>query len=215
MTPQSLELTQISLLEAPKEAFRERKWVSWSLLLADIVALQCSLVLAYFVRLALFGWIPISLGASQYQGLAFGLLFIPAGYQMAGLYPGYGLGPVERLRARLKVSFAVFGGMIIWDHLVQHGTWSRGVLLVNMVFALVVPPIVDSVLVMILIRLKRWGTPVVVLGATRTGIDLVERLRRQKHIGLIPVAVLDDDHRAPDHEHPEVPVVGPLSMASW
>ena len=215
MTPQSLELSHLSILSVPKSAFRERKWVSWSLLFGDLVALQFALIAGYFLRLALLGWWPVYLGAPQYQGLALGVLFIPIGYQMAGLYPGYGLGPVEKLRARLKVTFTIFAGFIIWDYLVQHGAWSRGVLLVNMVFALVLPPLLESVLVRFLVRMKSWGTPVVVLGATRTGVDLVERLRRQKHLGLIPVAVLDDDHTAPDHEHPEVPVVGPLSMASW
>jgi len=215
MTPQSVELATIAVLDTPKSEFKERKWVSWSLLLTDIAALELALFLGFLMRRALVGWWPIHLGTAQYQALAFGLLFIPAGYQMAGLYPGYGLGPVDRLRARLKVTFAVFGGLVIWDYLVQHGALSRGILLVSVVFALVLPPLFESGLVMLLVRLKRWGTPVVVLGATRTGVDLVERLRRQKHIGLIPVAVLDDDHTTPDHEHPDVPVVGPLSMAGW
>ena len=216
MSSQSVGLAQISILDVPKSAFRESKWVSWLLLLGDIAALEISLLLGYLVRLALsLPWWPIHLGAAQYRGLVLGVLLIPAGYQMAGLYPGYGLGPVEKLRARLKVTFSVFGSLIIWDYLVQHGTWSRGVLLVNMVFALILPPLFESGLVKALERLNRWGTPVVVLGATRTGIDLVERLRKKRYLGLIPVAVLDDDYADPDHEHPEVPAIGPLSMAGW
>ena len=61
MTSQSLELSQISLLEVPMGAFRERKWVTWSLLLADLAALEFSLVLAYFFRLALLPWLPVYL----------------------------------------------------------------------------------------------------------------------------------------------------------
>ena len=215
MTPETVEFAQISVLDVPKSAFKERKWVSWALLMGDILALQFALLLGCFARIAISGWWPIHLTASEYQGLALGLLFIPAGYQMAGLYPGYGLGPVDKLRGRLKVTFAVFGGLVIWDYLVQHGILSRGILLVTMAFALVLPPLMESALVMLLVRLKHWGTPVVVLGATRTGVDLVERLRQKKYIGLIPVAVLDDDHAAPDYEHPDVPVMGPLSMAGW
>jgi Undecaprenyl-phosphate galactose phosphotransferase WbaP len=215
MTPRPLELTSVSIFDVPAPAFKECRWTSWLLLLGDFVALEFALLIAYFVRLGLQPWWPIHIGSAQYQGLALGLLFIPAGYQMAGLYPGYGLGPVEKLRARLKVTFAVFGGLVIWDYLVQHGTWSRGVLLVNMVFALVLPPLVESLLVMFLVRSKVWGTPVVVLGATRTGVDLMERLRKKKYLGLIPVAVLDDSHDSPGYEHPDVPVMGPLSMASW
>lgn len=215
MTPESVEIAEFSALELPESAFRERRWVAWALLLGDIVALQSALLLGYLVRRALSGNWPIVLGAAQFQALALGVLFIPAGYQMAGLYPGYGLSPVEKLRTRLKVTFAVFGGLIIWDYLVQHGALSRGVLLVNMMFALVLPPLLESGLVELLVRMKRWGAPVVVLGATRTGVDLVERLRRQKHIGLVPIAVLDDDYAEPDHEHPDVPAVGPLSMAGW
>ena len=215
MTPQSVEFAQLEVLDSPTVAFKERRWVAWSLLLGDVAALQVALVLAYFVRHTFIGWWPVHLGLAQYRALAMGILLIPAGYQMAGLYPGYGLGPVEKLRGRLKVTFAVFGGLVTWDYLVQHGALSRGVLLVNMVFALLLPPLFESAMVWLLVRTRHWGTPVVVLGATRTGVDLVERLRRQKHLGLIPVAVLDDDYAEPDHEHPDVPVVGPLSMASW
>ena len=215
MTPQSIELAELAVVEAPTAAIRERKWVAWMLLLGDVAALEFALLLGCLLRLALLGWWPVRLHAAQFQGLALGVLFIPAGYQMAGLYPGYGLGPVEKLRARLKVTFAVFGGLVVWDYLVQHGTWSRGVLLVTALFALVLPPLAESGLVMLLVRLKRWGTPVVVLGATRTGVDLVERLRKKTYLGLIPVAVLDDGYAEPDYEHPDVPVLGPLSMASW
>lgn len=216
MTPQSLELTQVSVFDPSTVAWKERKWVSWLLLLGDVTALQGALLLGYLLRLVLLAWWPMHhLGAAQFRGLALGLLFIPAGYQMASLYPGYGLGPVEKLRGRLKVTFVVFGGLIIWDYLVQHGSWSRGILLVTAAFALVLPPLVESGLVFLLLRFKSWGTPVVVLGATRTGVDLVERLRRKRYLGLIPVAVLDDAHMDPDHEHPDVPVIGPLSMASW
>src|SRR5579872_2171735 len=215
MTPQSLEVAQLSVFDPSTVAIRERKWASWVLLLGDVAALEFALLLGYLLRLALLGWWPVHLGAAQFQGLALGVLFIPAGYQMAGLYPGYGLGPVEKLRGRLKVTFAVFGGLVIWDYLIQHGVWSRGVLLVTAVFGLLLPPLVESAMVFLLLRLKSWGTPVVVLGATRTGVDVVERLRQKKHLGLIPVAVLDDDYAEPNHEHPDVPVIGPLSMASW
>ncbi len=217
MTSPSVEVAQLSTLDRSAAAFtfKERKWVPWSLLFGDIAALQFALVLAYLVRQALLPWWPVYLGLAQYRALALGVLLIPAGYQMAGLYPGYGLSPVDKLRSRVKVTFAFFGAVLTWDYLVQHGNLSRGVLLVNMVFALLLPPLFESALVWFLVRTKNWGTPVVVLGATRTGVDLVERLRRQKHIGLVPVAVLDDDYAAPDHEHPDVPVIGPLSMASW
>ena len=214
MTPQSIEVAELAITDESTEVI-ERKWVAWVLLLGDVAALQFALLFGYLVRVALRDWWPIHLGAAQYRGLALGVLFIAAGYQMAGLYPGYGLGPVEKLRARLKITFAVFAGLIVWDYLIQHGAWSRGVLLVNAAFALILPPLFESGLAFLLLRLKRWGTPVVVLGATRTGVDLVERLRKKSYLGLIPVAVLDDDYADPDHEHPDVPVVGPLSMAGW
>jgi len=99
MTPQSIELAELAVVEAPTAAIRERKWVAWMLLLGDVAALEFALLLGCLLRLALLGWWPVRLHAAQFQGLALGVLFIPAGYQMAGLYPGYGLGPVEKLRA--------------------------------------------------------------------------------------------------------------------
>ena len=60
--------------------FRERHWVPWSIAIADIAALEVSVVLAYFLRMALGSWFPIDLSQNLHQGVAVGVLILPVFY---------------------------------------------------------------------------------------------------------------------------------------
>ena len=92
-----------------------------------------SLELSFALGLALRLWLssiftaPIQL--EQYLGVATGILLLPVINYQLGLYPGYLLGPVERLRRRVLATLGVFGALIAWDSLVERGVLSRGVLL--------------------------------------------------------------------------------------
>ena len=76
--------------------------------------------------------------------MAAGILLLPMINYQIGLYPGYLLGPVERLRRRVLATLAVFGGLVAWDNLVARGVFSRGVLLATLLFVLVLPPLAES-----------------------------------------------------------------------
>lgn len=197
----------------PKLGFRERAWVPWVLLLGDVAALELALYLGYLARYAFLAVWPVSLAPTQYEGLALGVLFFPVRYYLAGLYPGYGLGTVERIHQRVELSLILFGILIGWDYLVQHGNWSRGVLLGTLVFALALPPVVQASLRWLLIRVGCWGVPVVVLGAGETGVKLVSTLRSKPELGLVPVAFLDDRRDTWHTVVAGVPVIGSLSLA--
>ena len=186
----------------------------WTLFGADCLALEISFLLGLAVRQLLGNWFTASIGLDQYLAVAAGILLLPIINYQLGLYRGYLLGPVERLRRRTLATLAVFGGLVAWDHLVARGVLSRGVLLATLLCALVLPPLAESFARWALIRRGRWGVPVVILGAGATGRSLAHMLQSEPDFGLQPVAFFDN---RPDTWHSSVsnvPVAGPLGLAS-
>jgi len=45
----------------------------------------------------------------------------------------------------------------------------------------------------VLMRLRLWGRPCVVVGAGKTGVDIVRRLGQNEHLGYNPVLFIDED----------------------
>ncbi|MDA8123419.1 MAG: exopolysaccharide biosynthesis polyprenyl glycosylphosphotransferase [Deltaproteobacteria bacterium] len=198
---------------AGASASRERHWVKWVKLAVDVLALELSLYLGYLLRGVLSRWWPVPLGVDLYWGLALGILLIPGGYWLLRLYPGYGLTAVEKYRRRMRATLVLFFAFMVWDQLVIKGTWSRGVLLFSFFFALALPPLFQEVLRGVLIRVRCWGTPVLVLGGAATGDLLVSSLLADPDIGLRPVAVLDDDPAKWKTDVSGIEVAGPTSFA--
>src|ERR1700676_1180621 len=94
----------MSTAAQPKLAVRPAPaahWTPWVIFAADVVALEAAFVLGYSVRLLLASWFTAGIGVAQFLGVAAGMLSLPAINYQIGLYPGYLLGPVERLRRRL------------------------------------------------------------------------------------------------------------------
>jgi Undecaprenyl-phosphate galactose phosphotransferase WbaP len=165
------------------------------------------------VRRLVAPWFPNGVGPDQYLGVAAGILLLPIINYQLGLYPGYLLGPVERLRRRMLATLAVFGGLVAWDNLVARGVFSRGVLLATLVFVLVLPPLAEAAARAALIRRGRWGIPVVMLGAGDTGRALARTLFREPQLGLKPIAFLDNRAAVWNTVAEGVPVIGPLRLA--
>lgn len=175
------------------DLFRESHWVKWAKMGVDVLSLQISLYIGYLFRHLFDPWWPIRISSQHYRALMLGMLLVPCGYWLMRLYPGYGLTAVERLRRRVKATVVFLLLFISWDFLAMHSATSRGILLSAFVFSLVIPPIMQSFFRAAMIRLNCWGTPVVVLGAARTGQHVVQSLLRDPSTGLRPVAVFDDD----------------------
>jgi Undecaprenyl-phosphate galactose phosphotransferase WbaP len=181
--------------------------------MADMVALEIAFALGFAARWALSAWFAADIGIEQYLGVGLGTLVLPAVNYQIGLYPGYLLGPVERLRRRTLATMTVFGGLVAWDNLVARGVLSRGVLLATFGFALILPPLAETVARRILIQRGRWGIPVVMIGAGAAGRELVEVLHRDPQIGLAPVAFLDNQAARWGTVVADVPVFGPVGLA--
>ncbi len=193
--------------------FEHQPWTVVTVIAADIAALQLSLAFGLVVRKLLAPWLSAEVEFEQYFAVAIGILLLPMVNYQLGIYPGYLLGPVERLRRRTLATLAVFGGLVAWDNIVARGVLSRGVLLATFVFALVLPPLAEAAARRALVARGLWGIPVVVLGAGEAGRSIVRTLRGEPQLGLVPVALLDNRPDAWNGVVEGVPVAGPLGLA--
>ncbi|CAN0563441.1 unnamed protein product, partial [Laminaria digitata] len=177
------------------------------------VVLELCLYLAYLLRLQTLDWFPIPLETETYIGITAGVLIIPFAYYLFGLYPGYGLTEVERIRRRVLATVIVFVTLIAWDYLAQDGKWSRGVLLAAGLFAILLVPIVASLFKKVLMKANLWGTPVIIVGAGETGRQVASNLRANPDTGFIPAGFLDYDPGMQGQRIDGVPVIGTLALA--
>jgi len=116
---------------------------------------------------------------------------------LLGLYPGYGLDSVERLRRHVYSVGATAAILAIFAVGLQIGDLlSRSVLLVTFLGLLFVAPLSQYLARRELKRLKLWGKPVIVLGYPDTSARLVELLRQEWGLGYTPVG-LSETHLTP------------------
>lgn len=193
--------------------FNEWPWVKWIELGTDMVSLQLALLLGYLVCRSADVPIPLELPSEKYLKLAVGLLFIPVGYWLAQIYPGYGLTLVERLRRRVQATLFFFLIFMAWDFFVNIATHSRGMLLITFLFSLIIPSVAQYYLRRLLIHMNYWGIPVFVLGAHRIGQQIVSTLLKNKILGLNPVAIFDDEITRWGSHFAGIPVIGGIDGA--
>ena len=195
-------------------SFQSTAWAPWAIFGVDVLALEAAFGFGLAVRRMLAVWFSAAIGLEQYLSVALGILLLPVVHYQLGLYPGYLLGPVERLRRRMLATLSVFGGLVAWDNIVARGVLSRGVLLATFVFALLLPPLAETLARKLLVQRGRWGIPVVMLGAGETGRAVARTLVREPQLGLVPVAFLDSRRDAWNTTIEGIPVVGPLGLAT-
>ena len=193
---------------------RQRSWGTALLVLIDVFALEFALLLGCLARISVRTLYPISLYRPQYEGLAVGVLTLPLVYYAVGLYPGYGTGAVQRIRLRAYATFTIFGVLLTWNYIFEDRQWSRGVLFLTLVFALIIPPAIEALFRKTLIRRGVCGEPVIIMGAGRTGSLVARKLKKEYDLGFVPVALLDDDPHKWGTQVEAVPVFGPLSAIS-
>jgi FlaA1/EpsC-like NDP-sugar epimerase len=171
----------------------QRSLATVAIVTIDVMALELALLLGCVVRYFLHSIFPIGLESPQYRGLALGVLTLPLAYYWIGLYPGYGIGAVQRIRGRFYATLTIFIVLLGWNYSIQDRQWSRGVLLLTMFFALILVPALEAPLRKALVARGICGVPLVVLGAGSTGALVIETLQRESDLGFVPVAVLDDN----------------------
>jgi Undecaprenyl-phosphate galactose phosphotransferase WbaP len=194
--------------------FCKSAFVPFLLAAGDGAVVQFSYSLARAARYALAPWWPIVHTPGNGVGLRAGLLLTVFGCYLAGLYPGYGLCPVERLRRRVITIAVILGGLLAWEEMVYNQGWSRAAMLLTCALSAVFAPGAQELLIAFLIRVGRWGTPAVVLSTSHAGTSLARTLRRRPELGLVPVALFKNTSALWGHCVDEIPVIGPTSIAA-
>lgn len=189
------------------------------MLLCDVVMLELCVLVGLWGRDLMSERFPINLGPATFHGIYLAVLAIPLGCLWWRLYPGYGLSSVDRLRRRTLVVLVGFGLMAVYDHLAQNGQWSRGVLLIALMFALLCLPFSYLLARAVLARVGCWGERIVLLGPEERRRQLRAILQAQPELGWIPAQEGDWPPRA-DHSWDDVemallaPPEGGLNLAA-
>jgi Undecaprenyl-phosphate galactose phosphotransferase WbaP len=111
---------------------------------------------------------------------------------LLGLYPGYGLDSVERLRRDTYSVFAALAILTIFVVASQREITLSRVLLVSVFTGLLVLALpVFGLVRWIVRRMGLWGRPVVILSYKGTGSQMDEMLRREWGLGYVPVQTFD------------------------
>ena len=116
------------------------------------------------------------------------------GYANAGLYPGFGLGPVEVLRRfslRTSFAFLLLAGFVF--ALKIPPLFSRATYLIAWSLSLVALPAFRFFLANLLRRLEWWTEPIVVVGNGRRTSQIVGDISDAATLGYRPVAILSAD----------------------
>jgi Undecaprenyl-phosphate galactose phosphotransferase WbaP len=138
------------------------------------------------------------------------------GYAQAGLYPGFGIGPVETLRRLSYVT--AFGFLVLAAFsfaLKLPPLYSRVTFTLAFVFSLAMVPVARVLAIRAARGWRWWSEPVVVVGTGERASRAIRSIQRAGHFGYRPTAVLAvtalDEATGTDVEG--VPVVGGLDQA--
>jgi FlaA1/EpsC-like NDP-sugar epimerase len=131
----------------------------------------------------------------------------------AGLYPAYRMAPVEEVRLSVRTTFAA-----AVTHLALL-TAVRDEVSLRQLFMLFTWPVViplswalRSALRHLLLRQRRYGVPVVVIGCGEKARRAVREMHGNPQFGLVPVGVFADG-MAPEAQLEGLPMLGPVSAA--
>jgi Undecaprenyl-phosphate galactose phosphotransferase WbaP len=179
--------------------------------IVDILFLFAAASLAYAV------WALPVRGQSfaVYLPLAPLLTLFVIGYAAAGLYPGFGLGPVETLRRQSYVT--AFGFVVVAAisfALKVPPLYSRVTFSIALVFSLVCVPAGRALISHLARRWSWWNEPVVVIGAGERAARAIRGIRQATHLGYQPVAVMSHGSSFSDGEIEGVAIVGGLEAAA-
>ena len=149
-----------------------------------------------------------------YLQLAPLLLIFIIGYARAGLYPGFGLGPVEILRRLSYVT--AFGFLVLAAFsfaLKLPPLYSRVTFMLALAFSLVTVPVARVLVSACARRWPWWNEPVVVVGTAKRAARAIRRIQQAGHFGYS--ARRGSCHpRSIETDVEGVPIVGGLDEAS-
>jgi Undecaprenyl-phosphate galactose phosphotransferase WbaP len=178
---------------------------------ADLTVVLVAMLTAYAVWALPVHRQPLSMYANLAPLLA---LFI-FGYAFAGLYPGFGLGPVETFRRQSYVT--AFGFLVLAAFSFAFRLpplYSRVTFTIALSLSLIVGPIARAAITRAVSKLPWWREPVVVIGTGERAVSAIRSIQRASQLGYQPVAALSFV-RHPNRTHLEgIPIIGGLECAA-
>jgi len=180
------------------------------LLVSDIVMLTLSIFLSLGIR-EIF-WHDQIVLTLYLQILPFVICLFPFAFYIKGLYPGFGIDPIEELRILTYSSTIVFAILATASFLFK-GPWdySRFVFLLSWLMALLMVPVGRSMTKKYFGKKPWWGVPVMIIGAGDAGERVIKSLNQKPSIGLKPIVAIDDDSDKWGYLF-HVPVIGGLDI---
>jgi Undecaprenyl-phosphate galactose phosphotransferase WbaP len=183
---------------------------------AGLLAVTDAAMIALAVAVAYLAWAAPVRGQSPgiYLDLAPLLGLFIAGYARAGLYPGLGLGPVERLRRLSYVTAFVFLVLAAFSFALKlPPLYSRVTFVLACAFSFVLVPIGRHTLAHVARRWSWWAEPIVVIGTGLSAARAIRGITQAAHLGYTPAAVLTMDAASSVGAELEgIPVLGNLEQ---
>ncbi len=141
------------------------------------------------------------------------VLFV-VGYAQAGLYPGFGLGPVETLRRLCYVT--AFGFLVLAAFsfaLKLPALYSRVSFTIAFALSLVIVPISRLLMLRAARHWAWWREPVVIVGMGPRASRAIRSIQEADHLGYRAVGVLATDREPHDAAIDGITVLGGLEQA--
>jgi Undecaprenyl-phosphate galactose phosphotransferase WbaP len=177
--------------------------------LCSLVVLGCDAVaLTFTASLVLLGMSARGGGLDLHRYFALwptlGLFF--AIFAASSLYPGIihnAVTELRRLGLGLTISFLVMGGMSLVTR--RGDDYPRRVLFLWWLIAMIVTPLLRSVVREVVCRKPWWGIPIAVFYTGVESTDIIRELEKHPEIGLRPVVILSSPHAVrPRHRLPVI-----------
>ena len=146
----------------------------------------------------------------------FGLLFLLINevsrlYHGTMLYPGASLGPAEELRRIFYSVTSVFCGLLLFLFISKESmAYSRAVFFISWPICVLTAIICRWILRSIFKRYDFGNVRAIIMGAGTVGIKTARLMGKNKHLGITPVAFLDDAPRLQNSKVEDLPIAGEL-----
>lgn len=205
------ELRPESLTAAePKNRGSSEKWPNVVRVGALIAGDLLALITAFFVTCLAGSHRGLTLNYAELFPL---LVFFPAVYAAAGLYPGFGLGAVETLRRLVHCTNASFLAVAACAFVFRAGPqYSATAFGLVWMAALVAVPLGRFGTLRIVKQLRWWGEPAVIFGETPEVALVVRALRNGFALGYTVVGILVTEPAVAPGDIEGIPVLGGLNV---
>jgi Undecaprenyl-phosphate galactose phosphotransferase WbaP len=188
LVPEKRKRSRVAKVGRWKSAWKQRVVVA-SLVLSDVF-LACLVWLAAYALQSI-------LGGGELSGVAVAVVApsvaVWIGLRLLlGLYPGYGLDSVERLRRHVYSVFTTLAVLAVFAVGFQIGDLlSRLLLALAFLGLLFLTPFVQYFAKLCMKRAGLWGKSVIILSYKDTGTQFLETLEQEWSLGYVPFALFD------------------------